>query len=169
MFGQIKSYFSASDDSVTTGLQTRTFITNMNLNHNSDHNHTTTSPTNVHKIQIYTTMIIIPIPRDQRLIVLFYVMNFMYWNKLLQLGSIISTIIQLLLIKIIHENQDDNNNGNPDSHNNNINDDIESANNTNNENKESDDDPKQQLNKLKTNEETIWFHIAHYNISQFYL
>ena len=70
---------------------------------------------------------------------------------------------------IINDNQDNNNTDNADSNNNNINNDIESANTTHRENKESDDNHKEELYKLKTNEVTLWFHIARYNISQFYI
>ena len=111
-------------------------------------------------------MIIKTIPRDQHFMVFLYVLNFIigisYFN-----WNITS---QELSNHIIHEHQDNNNIINTDNNNNNnINDDIQSPNNTNNENEENDDNPKEQVDNLKTNEATLWFHIAHYNISQFYL
>ena len=72
--------------------------------------------------------------------------------------------------QIINENQDNNNQtGNTDNNNNNINNHMESHNNNNNDNKESGDNHKAELNKLNTNAASLWFHIACYNVSQFYL
>ena len=140
-----------------------------NLNDNKENNNKT-GTINLHQIQNNNKG---TLSQNQTFMVLFYVMNFLYWNKFLQLGYIISRIIQLLLIKktdhIINENQNNNNNGNTDSNNNNINNDIENSNTTHSDNKDSNDNHKEKLIKLKTNAAILWFHIARHNISQFYL
>ena len=59
------------------------------------------------------------ISRDQQLMVFFYVMNFMYLDKLFQLRDVISSIIKWLLtnkhiiiMKVNHDNHNNNNDNN---------------------------------------------------------
>ena len=96
-------------------------ITKMNLNQHNDHKNENdtnykTSTNNLHKIQIYTIMMTVIIPRAQHFKVLFHVMNFIYLDKLFQRGDIILSVIKLFLTNkhfiIMKVSQDNHNNNN---------------------------------------------------------